>query len=63
MFPLGFFLLQALEADGIEFESDRWFVAGYDPPFRLTGRHTEIWIKAKEDSSLTVGSSELVADE
>ena len=23
---------------------DSWFFAGYDPPFRLTGRHNEVWL-------------------
>jgi hypothetical protein len=23
---------------------EEWFVAGYDPPFRLTNRHNEIWL-------------------
>jgi hypothetical protein len=25
-------------ADGV------WFFAGYDPPFRLSNRHNEIWV-------------------
>lgn len=54
-------LADALEADGVEFESDRWFVAGYDPPFRLTNRHTEIWIKAKDGAARTGAS--MVAEE
>lgn len=24
---------------------DAWFLAGYDPPFRVTGRHNEVWVK------------------
>ena len=28
-------------------EAGPWFVAGYDPPFRLTGRHTEVWVQAR----------------
>jgi hypothetical protein len=23
---------------------DIWFFAGYDPPFRLTNRHNEVWV-------------------
>jgi hypothetical protein len=42
----------ALEADGIEFEDDHWYVAGYDPPFRIKDRHTEIWFKAKNDDGI-----------
>eukprot|EP00887_Chlorella_sp_A99_P001009 scaffold5.g1009.t1 len=33
-----------LKGDYVE---DHYFVAGYDPPFRLTGRHSEVWILAK----------------
>ena len=25
---------------------ESWFLAGYDPPFRLTNRHNEIWLPA-----------------
>ena len=35
------------KADGLaaaDEDSDDWFFAGYDPPFRLTGRHNEIWL-------------------
>ena len=34
-----------------------WFVAGYDPPFRLTGRHTEVWVSAPPE-----GGGESTAD-
>ena len=23
---------------------DQWWYAGYDPPYRLTGRHNEAWL-------------------
>ena len=52
-------LSDALSADGIEYVDDHWFVAGYDPPFRIKDRHTEIWFKAKEDKE----SSSAVAQE
>jgi len=36
--------------------SDNWFYAGYDPPFRLTNRHNEVWTRVvdsnKEKSNL-----------
>ena len=25
--------------------------AGYDPPFRLRGRHNEVWVVAKEEAA------------
>ena len=42
-------LSDALDADGVEYDDSHFYSAGYDPPFRLRGRHNEIWIKAKED--------------
>ena len=36
----------ALEADGIEFQRDQFFFAGYDSPFRVFGRHNEVWYMA-----------------
>lgn len=44
-------LKAALERDGIEphprhGSEEGFFVAGYDPPFRLAGRHTEVWMAA-----------------
>ena len=38
-------LADALDADGVEYEDDHFYVAGYDPPFRFKDRHTEIWMK------------------
>jgi SOUL heme-binding protein len=23
---------------------DTWWFAGYDPPFRVSGRHNEVWV-------------------
>jgi len=47
-------LKSALERDGIEPHArhrseDGFFVAGYDPPFRLSGRHTEVWMAAASE--------------
>ena len=42
-------LADALDADDKKFISDHFFIAGYDPPFRVTGRHTEVWFLADED--------------
>jgi hypothetical protein len=39
-------LLQALDAEGVDFQDEHFYVAGYDPPFRLQGRHNEVWVKA-----------------
>lgn len=46
-------LTEALEAQGVEFESESFYLAGYDPPFRLTGRHNEVWLVAKEEEQPT----------
>lgn len=47
-------LKEALERDGIEPHARHrskagFFVAGYDPPFRLSNRHTEVWMAASEE--------------
>ena len=47
-------LRDALERDGVEphprhRSEEGFFVAGYDPPFRLSGRHTEVWMAASEN--------------
>jgi len=33
----------SVQADSSTY-GDSWFVAGYDAPFKLTGRHNEIWL-------------------
>ncbi len=38
-------LTKVLDKAGIKYDSDEWWFAGYDPPFRLTGRHNEVWVK------------------
>lgn len=40
-------LAQDLDEAGRRYEASEWFVAGYDPPFRISDRHTEVWIKEK----------------
>lgn len=42
------FCSQALDEAGVEYEADWFWYAQYDPPFRLTGRHNEVWMVAKE---------------
>ena len=46
-------LRDALERDGVEPHprhrgEEGFFVAGYDPPFRVSGRHTEVWMAASD---------------
>lgn len=45
---LGKKLAEALDSAGLPYDSDSFFLAGYDPPFRLAGRHTEAWLLARE---------------
>lgn len=35
-----------LTAAGMDFDASHFLTAGYDSPFRLTGRHNEVWIPA-----------------
>jgi hypothetical protein len=36
------------KAEDIEAENEEiWYYAGYDPPFRLTNRHNEVWVPLK----------------
>lgn len=41
-------LLSLREDDG------SWFSAGYDPPFRVVGRHNEVWAAVKLSSNATI---------
>ena len=56
-------LKEALERDGIEphprhGSEQGFFVAGYDPPFRLSDRHTEVWMAAaSDDDDYVVGGN------
>ena len=38
-------LNKLLGDSGLDYDKNNWFYAGYDPPFRLTGRHNEVWIQ------------------
>merc|ERR1712157_243237 len=38
-------LFEALRSANIPFESETFFTAGYDSPFRLIDRHNEVWVK------------------
>jgi hypothetical protein len=40
--------VQALDRDDQPYKTKTFFFAGYDPPFRLTGRHNEVWVVADE---------------
>lgn len=40
-----------LDAQGKSYDADSFFMAGYDPPFRLKHRHNEIWMVATDVSS------------
>lgn len=56
-------LKEALERDGIEPHArhrsgEGFFVAGYDPPFRLSNRHTEVWMAASEEEDEEEGEEE-----
>lgn len=46
-------LAESLENLGVEYETESFFYAQYDPPFRLTGRHNEVWIVAKEEKVIS----------
>jgi len=40
-------LAQSIQEVGMEIDGESYFYAGYDPPFRLTNRHNEVWIPVK----------------
>ena len=44
-------LMAALDRDGLPYATDSFVFAGYDPPFRLTGRHSEVWLVAQEEGA------------
>lgn len=46
-----------LDAHGKSYDADSFYMAGYDPPFRLKHRHNEIWMVASDVSRS--GSNEL----
>lgn len=39
-------LVSYLDKDGVAYVKDFYFTAGYDPPFRVIGRHNEVWLLA-----------------
>jgi len=39
---------KALVADGYDVSTDGFLFASYDPPYRLTGRHNEVWVGPKK---------------
>ena len=39
-------LVNSLSEDKVNYVKDFYFTAGYDPPFRTTGRHNEVWLLA-----------------
>ena len=36
---------KALNADSLSYDSNNWYSAGYDPPFRIANRHNEVWVQ------------------
>jgi len=38
-------LSKLLSQSGYAYDTVNWWYAGYDPPFRVTGRHNEVWIQ------------------
>lgn len=42
-------LTDSLEEAGVPFNTEEFYFAGYDAPFRITGRHNEVWIAAEEE--------------
>jgi hypothetical protein len=50
-------LYEELEKEGVSAVTGSYYYAGYDPPFRLTKRHNEVWIvagdTAPEDAATT----------
>lgn len=42
-----------LERDGLSYDKDVSFYAGYDPPYRLFNRHNEIWFVSNDKTTPT----------
>eukprot|EP00027_Filamoeba_sp_ATCC50430_P006790 CAMPEP_0168557244 /NCGR_PEP_ID=MMETSP0413-20121227/9321_1 /TAXON_ID=136452 /ORGANISM="Filamoeba nolandi, Strain NC-AS-23-1" /LENGTH=204 /DNA_ID=CAMNT_0008588261 /DNA_START=10 /DNA_END=624 /DNA_ORIENTATION=- len=38
-------LADALDKDGVSYEAEPYFFAGYDPPYRIRNRHNEVWFQ------------------
>lgn len=47
-------LISLLQKKGISVITDQYYASGYDPPFRLIGRHNELWIIANETTQAIV---------
>lgn len=48
-------VIAALEDHGRAFDESYFLTAGYDSPFRLRGRHNEVWIPAKAEAPSSSG--------
>lgn len=46
-------LAESLDSEGLPYDGDTFFYASYDPPFRFTGRHNEVWFTAEEGPART----------
>ncbi|CAL8311619.1 unnamed protein product [Boreogadus saida] len=42
-------LVQSLTRDGVSFQEQPYYTAGYDSPFKLTNRRNEVWILKKAE--------------
>jgi hypothetical protein len=40
--------VEKLDGEGRKYSSSHYYSAGYDSPFRLVGRHNEVWIMADD---------------
>ncbi len=56
MFTQAAALTAKLTANEEAFDSSAFWTAGYDAPYKLTGRHNEIWIR-KTDGAGGSGST------
>lgn len=44
-------LIEVLQKKGIAVDTEKYYACGYDSPFRLIGRHNEIWIIGKDEAT------------
>ena len=42
-------LVESLTRDGMSFQEQPYYTAGYDSPFKLTNRRNEVWILKKAE--------------
>lgn len=47
----------ALRGAGVEIDEAFFFTAGYDSPFRLSGRHNEVWLPARKPAAGAGGAA------